>query len=1030
MPDLIDSEKLSRLLASRTISQTALAQRAGISRATVSRLLAAKRCAVRAGTESRLARALGLRPGELISGNVQADYSRAIEELTDELDFTGLGVLSLRARMPFDRGYVDVSVRITPKPTAARADCGPAPGRKPNTRPGRDLSLLDAIDRSQRLYVLGDPGAGKTTALRRIARTLIAQQGSEARHTPVLVRLSDWAEQLRADRGVDPISAAAVVLPEARRAETVEWLRTEAAAGRIVLLLDGLDEVADPDLQAPVVDGLREFIAEHPDACVVISSRMVDFEAPPLGVRFDSYLLQPLGNEDVKQFLNQWVSFRYDHEHMSAQMSRAKELYDAIVSNARVRGLAENPMMLTILALLHEAGAALPQRKWSLYEKLAEAFLFHWEQSKRNAGFVAPDHPLSMDDREVVSFLDALADSMQRQDRTLVPRWWLASFCQSYLRNDLGFAEDVAPAEADALLWSLQHRSGLLVERGPERFGFRHLAFQEFFAARRILRTADPVSEIQPYVYHPRWHEIVSLVCSQLDRQRGLPLIRLILDDPDPAGRFLRRGLLAILGCIADGLTIRDQRILESLREQIRDLGKTRWLGLSLEAIWRLAQIEQRSPSEFSRRAIDSLLAEAKSSLSRDEYELLLVECYRLDLIKGERRPSRAPGLGPIAEETWLVNGEELTFVHVDAQKERGAAWVDTILAQVKDDPNPSIKAACALELKKYMRREKVRTALISIFESDTDENLRELLVDEVFARVAESADVRELLLRGMRMEPNARIRASCTCALEQDAVRNPGLRSELMNLIATPDVAPAVRNAAVRALSMCVRDSAEVRNCLLTTLRDVTENEDVRCAALWAIQTVLISTPDGIEQIVSLLSHSRHSCLATAAAQILAQCAGQGRVEWAKLPIEQIEHMLLTVEQPCRHRLDAVRTLVEAREVRRLGVSLAQRVASALAACRERVCAGFIFGSCARNEQSADSDIDLLLIGDITLREMSPELKRLEQDVGRQVNVVIYSREEFDQRVHSNDPFLTEVMKGKKLFVLGAQDELRAVAQ
>jgi len=87
-----------------------------------------------------------------------------------------------------------------------------------------------------------------------------------------------------------------------------------------------------------------------------------------------------------------------------------------------------------------------------------------------------------------------------------------------------------------------------------------------------------------------------------------------------------------------------------------------------------------------------------------------------------------------------------------------------------------------------------------------------------------------------------------------------------------------------------------------------------------------------------------------------------------------------------------------------------------------------FIFGSAARDEQSAESDIDLMVIGEATLRDLTPGLKRAEDELGRQVNAVIYSEEEWRERCRRKDPFVMNVLNGKIIFVSGDRDELRAM--
>src|SRR5262249_21779883 len=148
--------------------------------------------------------------------------------------------------------------------------------------------------------------------------------------------------------------------------------------------------------------------------------------------------------------------------------------------------------------------------------------------------------------------------AMQRQGRVLSPRWWVTDFVQEFLRDSLALQGEDAKDQGDRVIRYLCERSGLLLERGADVFGFSHLTFQEYFAARGVVEeatggTRDALSLLRPFLYHPGWEEVVRLVGAQLVPTQATALVRSILDDPDPTGRFLRRGLRLALRCLLDG---------------------------------------------------------------------------------------------------------------------------------------------------------------------------------------------------------------------------------------------------------------------------------------------------------------------------------------------------------------------------------------------------------------------------------------------------------------------------------------------
>jgi len=86
-----------------------------------------------------------------------------------------------------------------------------------------------------------------------------------------------------------------------------------------------------------------------------------------------------------------------------------------------------------------------------------------------------------------------------------------------------------------------------------------------------------------------------------------------------------------------------------------------------------------------------------------------------------------------------------------------------------------------------------------------------------------------------------------------------------------------------------------------------------------------------------------------------------------------------------------------------------------------------FIYGSYAKGEEKADSDVDLLIIGDVDMDRLDSNLGKLEKMLGREINYVLYSKEEFKSKRKAKDGFLMDVLSGKKIMVVGAENGLEA---
>jgi predicted nucleotidyltransferase len=105
----------------------------------------------------------------------------------------------------------------------------------------------------------------------------------------------------------------------------------------------------------------------------------------------------------------------------------------------------------------------------------------------------------------------------------------------------------------------------------------------------------------------------------------------------------------------------------------------------------------------------------------------------------------------------------------------------------------------------------------------------------------------------------------------------------------------------------------------------------------------------------------------------------------------------------------------------------LADVLKNALSA-ESKIKIAFVFGSFARKEEKAASDVDLMVIGDIGLRKLSGLLMNVSEKLGREINPYRLSESEFIKRKKEKDHFLHEVLESPKIFITGTEDELKAM--
>jgi predicted nucleotidyltransferase len=104
--------------------------------------------------------------------------------------------------------------------------------------------------------------------------------------------------------------------------------------------------------------------------------------------------------------------------------------------------------------------------------------------------------------------------------------------------------------------------------------------------------------------------------------------------------------------------------------------------------------------------------------------------------------------------------------------------------------------------------------------------------------------------------------------------------------------------------------------------------------------------------------------------------------------------------------------------------------LAKALKSLASRIRCAFIYGSVAKSEEKSGSDVDLMVIGDVTISDLVPALNRVERELGRPVNATVYAPRELVQKLREGDHFLQAVLADTaKTFVIGTRDDLEEAA-
>lgn len=99
--------------------------------------------------------------------------------------------------------------------------------------------------------------------------------------------------------------------------------------------------------------------------------------------------------------------------------------------------------------------------------------------------------------------------------------------------------------------------------------------------------------------------------------------------------------------------------------------------------------------------------------------------------------------------------------------------------------------------------------------------------------------------------------------------------------------------------------------------------------------------------------------------------------------------------------------------------------IARGLEPLADRITVAFLFGSVARGQETRGSDIDVMVVGSASFAEVAGAVRAVEQQLRREISIVVYPVAEFKARVQQGHSFLTRVIEGEKIFIVGSQDEL-----
>ena len=396
--------------------------------------------------------------------------------------------------------------------------------------------VLEAVADSQRAVILGDPGSGKSSLLQYLALEWVE---GKAETLPLLIELREFA-----------IAPSANFLEFLHWGRGVDWqfdqlqLHRHLLESPTLVMFDGLDEVFDRASQSSVIDDIARFSQQYPKARVLVTSRIIGYNPERLQHSdFHHFTLQSLDTDEINEFIDRWYDLSMGSDPHKARLKQ--RVRDAISNSKALQNLADNPLLLTMMAILNRR-QELPRDRADLYDQASRVLLYHWDVNHKRL-------QLPMDAigrREKQEMLREIAYEMQAGEEglkgNLISADRLIRILTNYLR-DQGFSQ---PREkANRLIQQLRERNFILCYRGSDTYGFMHRTFLEYFCAVEIVHRFEKqhtltFEQLRDEVFGQHWedetwHEVLKLINGIIDVNYAANLVEFLLKEEIDKANFL-----------------------------------------------------------------------------------------------------------------------------------------------------------------------------------------------------------------------------------------------------------------------------------------------------------------------------------------------------------------------------------------------------------------------------------------------------------------------------------------------------------
>jgi predicted NACHT family NTPase len=403
----------------------------------------------------------------------------------------------------------------------------------------KQIAGTDAVEKYSKIRVLGKPGTGKTTFLQYLA--IQCNRGAfAANRVPIFITLRNFAQESKTTNEFSLLNYIHQEFHSSRISDpsVIEILLN---AGRVLLLLDGIDEVLNHQSNA-VVSEIRRFSEKYHKNQLVATCRTA---VQKLTVRgFIDIEIAPFTLKQIRVFAQKWfVAFTktntQDGMAQSVQFIQKLELDQ----NWEFRQLVVTPLFLHLACWVFHGQEKFPIKRTDFYKQALDLVLGKWDEARGverddiYRGFLLPQKLKLLSQIAAATFEKGQYFFEQR-----VVEQYISDYIQELIKVPID-AEELQ-IESAAALKAIEAQHGLLAERARGIFSFSYLAFQEYLTARKIVAShnlqafEEALGGLVDHITDPHWREIFLLTATMLRSADGLVMLmkqqidQLVAKDP------------------------------------------------------------------------------------------------------------------------------------------------------------------------------------------------------------------------------------------------------------------------------------------------------------------------------------------------------------------------------------------------------------------------------------------------------------------------------------------------------------------